>query len=113
MSISFFQTLVLVQKTNNDWWQIRKTDGTEGFCPANYLKEHEPKVVKKVVQKPVKIPEKVKVIKTVMKKEVVKSKPERASNLRRAPSGQLCLIFIPTSRRINQIFITQILKIGQ
>jgi len=37
----------------------------------------------------------------------VKSKPERASNLRRAPSGQLCLIFIPTSSRINQIFITQ------
>lgn len=79
--------MTLVHKTNNDWWQIRKTDGTEGFVPANYVKEHEPKVIKKVVQKPVKIPEKVKVKKTVMKKEVVKAKPERTTSLRRAPSG--------------------------
>lgn len=79
--------MVLVSKTNNDWWQIKKADGNEGFVPANYVKEHDPKIVKKVVQKPVKIPEKVKVKKTVMKKEVVKQKPERASNLRRAPSS--------------------------
>lgn len=79
--------MTLIHKTNNDWWQIRKNDGSEGFVPANYVKEYEPKVVKKVVQRPVKVPEKVKVIKTVMKKEVVKTKTEKPSTLRRAPSG--------------------------
>ncbi|XP_052269284.1 spectrin beta chain, non-erythrocytic 1-like isoform X3 [Dreissena polymorpha] len=81
------EVLILVQKTNNDWWQIRKSSGTEGFVPANYVKEHEPKVIQKHVQKPVKIPEKVKVVKTSMKTEVVKVKRERpSSSLRRAPS---------------------------
>ncbi|XP_052769142.1 spectrin beta chain, non-erythrocytic 2-like isoform X1 [Mya arenaria] len=81
------EVMLLVQKTNNDWWQIRKSNGTEGFVPANYVKDHEPKVVQKIVKKPVKIPEKVKVMKTVMKKEVVKSKPQRSTSaLRRAPS---------------------------
>lgn len=94
--------MVLVQKTNNDWWQVRKADSTEGFVPANYVKDHEPKVVKKVVQKPVKIPEKVKVMKTVMKKEVVKSKPERASNLRRAPSG-MCSVLISLTLNKNNV----------
>ena len=84
------QVLILVQKTNNDWWQIRKSSGTEGFVPANYVKEHEPKVIQKHVQKPVKIPEKVKVVKTSMKTEVVKVKRERpSSSLRRAPSSRL------------------------
>ena len=80
--------MTLVQKTNNDWWQIRKQDGTEGFVPANYVKEHEPKIVQKVVQRPVKVAEKVKVKKTVMKKEVVKQKAEKPSTLRRAPSSK-------------------------
>ena len=82
-----FQIMTLVQKTNNDWWQIKKSDGSEGFVPANYVKEHEPKIEKKVVQRPMKVPEKVKVKKTVMKKEVVKTKKEKPSSLRRAPSG--------------------------
>ena len=79
--------MMLIQKTNNDWWQIKKSDGSEGFVPANYVKEYEPKIEKKVVQRPVKVPEKVKVKKTVMKKEVVKTKKEKPSSLRRAPSG--------------------------
>ena len=49
--------MILLQKTNNDWWQIRKADGTEGFVPANYVKEVDPKVVQKVVKQPVQVPE--------------------------------------------------------
>lgn len=79
--------MLLVQRTNADWWQIRKPDGTEGFVPANYVKEVEPKVTQKVVRRPTKVPEKVIVKKTVMKKEVVQKK-EKASKLRRAPSGK-------------------------
>ncbi|KAL4238363.1 Spectrin beta chain [Mactra antiquata] len=86
MVIEKGEVMTLMHKTNNDWWQIRKNDGSEGFVPANYVKEYEPKVVKKVVQRPVKVPEKVKVKKTVMKKEVVKTKTEKPSTLRRAPS---------------------------
>lgn len=80
--------MTLISKTNNDWWQIRKNDGAEGFVPANYVKEHEPKIVKKVVQRPVKVPEKVLVKKTIMKKEIVKTKAEKPSTLRRAPSSK-------------------------
>lgn len=79
--------MILLQRTNNDWWQIRKGDSTEGFVPSNYVKEVDAKVVQKVVKRPVKVPERVKVKKTVMKKEVVQRKKERASSLRRAPSG--------------------------
>lgn len=79
--------MILLQRTNNDWWQVRKADATEGFVPANYVKEVDPKVVQKVVKQPIKVPERVKVKKIVMKKEVVKKKKEKPSSLRRAPSG--------------------------
>ncbi|XP_061172689.1 spectrin beta chain, non-erythrocytic 5-like [Saccostrea echinata] len=86
MKIEKAEVLLLVQRTNSDWWQIRKMDGTEGFVPANYVKEVEPKVTQKVVRRPTKVPEKVLVKKTVMKKEVVQRKKEKPSKLRRAPS---------------------------
>ncbi|BFZ07506.1 hypothetical protein BsWGS_10543 [Bradybaena similaris] len=80
------EVMILLHKTNNDWWQVRKADATEGFVPANYVKEVEPKVVQKVVQQLVKVPEKVRVKKTVMKKEVVKKKKQKSAKVRRAPS---------------------------
>nr|XP_022333961.1 spectrin alpha chain, non-erythrocytic 1-like isoform X4 [Crassostrea virginica] len=86
MKIEKGEVMLLVQRTNSDWWQIRKTDGSEGFVPANYVKEVEPKVTQKVVRRPTKVPEKVLVKKTVMKKEVVQKKKEKSSKLRRAPS---------------------------
>ncbi|KAL8620004.1 hypothetical protein ACOMHN_015286 [Nucella lapillus] len=86
MKIDKAEVMILLQRTNNDWWQVRKGDATEGFVPANYVKEVDSKVVQKVVKRSVKVPDKVKVKKTVMKKEVVKKKKERASSLRRAPS---------------------------
>lgn len=113
-----FQVLILLQRTNNDWWQVRKGDATEGFVPANYVKEVEPKVVQKVVKQAVKVPEKVKVKKTIMKKEVVKKKKEKSSQLRRAPSGktihfnqmlQVCSLYINKNR--TQVNVDQILCI--
>ncbi|XP_048733527.1 spectrin alpha chain, non-erythrocytic 1-like isoform X2 [Ostrea edulis] len=86
MKIEKGEIMLLVQRTNSDWWQIRKMDGTEGFVPANYVKEVEPKVTQKVVHRPTKVSEKVLVKKTVMKKEVVQKKKEKSSKLRRAPS---------------------------
>lgn len=80
--------MILLDRTNGDWWHVRKADATEGFVPANYVKEVEPKVAQKVVKRPVKVPERVKVKKTVMKKEVVRKKKERVPSLRRAPSGR-------------------------
>lgn len=38
-----------MQKTNSDWWRVTKSDGQEGFVPANYVKEIEPKVVEILV----------------------------------------------------------------
>merc|ERR1712032_1752700 len=85
MTVTRGEVMILLQRTNGDWWQVRKADATEGFVPANYVKEVDPKVVQKVIKQPVKVPEKVKVKKTVMKKEVVMKKKTRSS-LRRAPS---------------------------
>ena len=87
MYMLFFQTLILLQKTNKDWWSVRKADGHEGYAPANYLKEVDPKVVQKVVKHPVKVQEKVLVKKPVVKKEVVKRKSS-GGKLRRTPSGE-------------------------
>jgi spectrin beta len=57
----------LLQKTNQDWWSVRKSSievgdsSVSGFVPANYVKEIEPKLIKKTVKKPVKVWEKQKV----------------------------------------------------
>lgn len=88
--------MILLSKANQDWWSIRKADGSEGYVPANYVKEVEPKVVQKKVKKPVKVPEKVMVTKTGTKKELVKKKAPKqkrnlkpSSKLRRTPSSKL------------------------
>ncbi|XP_076313686.1 LOW QUALITY PROTEIN: spectrin beta chain, non-erythrocytic 5-like [Tachypleus tridentatus] len=68
------EVLILLQKTNADWWSVRKLDGQIGFVPATYVKEIEPKIVQKSVKK--EVPEK-KVKKTVMKKQIVKKLVEK------------------------------------
>ena len=81
--------MLLLQKTNADWWNIRRANGQDGFVPANYVKEVEPKVIQKVVKKPVKIQEKVKVKKMSTTKKDVAPKPvKRTRSLRRTPSGE-------------------------
>ena len=45
--------MFLLDKTNSDWWNIRKSNGDNGYVPANYVKEVEPKIVSVEVKKPV------------------------------------------------------------
>lgn len=68
--------MILLQKTNADWWNVRQSNGHDGFVPANYVIEIEPKVVRKRGQRVLKVPEKRKVKKTVMKKQIVKKKKQ-------------------------------------
>ncbi|RWS30125.1 spectrin beta chain: non-erythrocytic 1-like protein, partial [Leptotrombidium deliense] len=72
------EILLLLEKTNQDWWNVRKASGWDGFVPANYVQEIEEKAIKKVVKKPVKVLEKQKV-----KKIVKKSKKFKRNNKRR------------------------------
>ena len=93
--------MLLLQKTNSDWWSVRTGSGQEGYVPANYVKEVEPKVVKKKVKKTVRVPQKVMVTKTGTKKEIVKRKKDKglaapSSNLRRTPSGSAISPFSPS-----------------
>ena len=98
------QTLILLQKTNKDWWSVRKSTREEGYAPANYLKEIEPKVFQKVTQVPVKVQEKVKVKKPSVKKEIVKRKvsgSDKGGKLRRTPSGKTGYISRRQGRKIG------------
>ncbi|GMT09275.1 hypothetical protein PFISCL1PPCAC_572, partial [Pristionchus fissidentatus] len=33
------ETLALLEKSTGDWWKVVRQDGTEGYVPANYVKE--------------------------------------------------------------------------
>jgi spectrin beta len=61
--------MFLLNKTNSDWWNVHKADGTDGIVPANYVHEIGPKVVQ--VCCPEKIHEMQCVKKTRMVKEFV------------------------------------------
>ena len=78
--------MILIEKTNAEWWSVRTAKGTEGFVPANYVKDTRPKIVKKTVQKKVKVPQKVKVTKTLTRKEEIRKKRKRNTSLSRTPS---------------------------
>jgi spectrin beta len=80
--------MILIQKTNNDWWSVRKANGQEGYVPANYMKEINPKVIKKVIKKTVNVPQKVMVTKTGYRKEIRPIKKKKSSKVRRTPSGE-------------------------
>ncbi|XP_076644007.1 spectrin beta chain, non-erythrocytic 5 kst isoform X2 [Halictus rubicundus] len=62
------EIMFLLNKTNPDWWSVRKADGSDGFVPANYVREVEPKVIQVQVRRP----EKVKVSQRVKKTKMVK-----------------------------------------
>ncbi|XP_057323872.1 spectrin beta chain, non-erythrocytic 1 isoform X4 [Microplitis mediator] len=61
------EIMFLLNKTNPDWWNIRKSDGTDGFVPANYVREIEPKIIQVQVKKP----EKVRITQRVKKTKMV------------------------------------------
>lgn len=77
----------MIQKTNNDWWSVRKANGQEGYVPANYVKEITPKVIKKVIKKTETVPQKVKVTKTGYRKELRPVK-KKSHGVRRTPSSE-------------------------
>ncbi|XP_063863706.1 spectrin beta chain, non-erythrocytic 2-like isoform X26 [Scylla paramamosain] len=79
MSMVKGETMFLLSKTNNDWWNVRKANGEEGFVPANYVRESEPRKINVRVKKEVKVPEKRMVPRTRMVKKtdrVKKRKPK-------------------------------------
>lgn len=60
--------MFLLSKTNKDWWSVRKANGQDGFVPANYVREIEPKIM----QVPVRRAEKVVTMQRVRKTKMVK-----------------------------------------
>ncbi|XP_055911888.1 spectrin beta chain, non-erythrocytic 5 isoform X2 [Eupeodes corollae] len=79
------EIMLLKNKTNNDWWCVRKDNGTEGFVPANYVKEIEPLPVACIVTKPEKVKTKQKVKKTILVRQVVpvrRIKPSSVSQIK-------------------------------
>lgn len=68
------EIMLLLHKTNQDWWNVRKDNGTEGFVPANYVKEIEGKILPVQVQRPEKIKDTRKVKKTKMVRQTVRVK---------------------------------------
>jgi len=71
MTMQKGEVMLLLNKTNSDWWNVRKADGTDGFVPANYVREIEPKVVQVQVRRPEKINEMQRVKKTRMVNQFV------------------------------------------
>ena len=58
------EVMFLLDKTNQDWWNIRKNNGDNGYVPANYVKEIDPKIVSVEVKKPIVVKDVRKVKKT-------------------------------------------------
>lgn len=76
------EKLQLNEKTNSDWWSVRKVSPKgykDVFVPANYVKQIEDKVAKVTVKKPRKVVEIQRVKRVVMKKS---KKPGKRSKRR-------------------------------
>jgi len=74
-----FQVLFLLNKTNDDWWHVRKGSGKDGFVPANYVKEIEGKRIPVQVRQPFTVKDVRRVKKMRMAKgKVPVSKPKPA-----------------------------------
>ncbi|XP_030753943.1 spectrin beta chain, non-erythrocytic 2 isoform X2 [Sitophilus oryzae] len=64
------EVMFLLNKSNPDWWCVRKADGSDGFTPANYVDEIEPRIIQHNVRKA----ETVRTIQKVKKTKMVKTK---------------------------------------
>ncbi|XP_063699935.1 spectrin beta chain, non-erythrocytic 5 isoform X3 [Culicoides brevitarsis] len=85
MKMAKGEILILHNKTNPDWWSVRKLEGQEGFVPASYVREIEPRQVPCLVRKAEKVKTTQKVKKTILVKEIVpvkRIKPAKASQVR-------------------------------
>ncbi|XP_026745926.1 spectrin beta chain, non-erythrocytic 1 isoform X2 [Trichoplusia ni] len=83
------EVMFLINKTNPDWWSVRKADRTDGFVPANYVREIEPRVVPVQVRRPEKVRTVQRVKKTVLVKQVVPVKRNKPAAARRASRATL------------------------
>lgn len=70
LSMQKGEIMILLNRSNPDWWSVRKSNGTDGFAPANYVMEIEPRII----QIPVKKQEKIKSVQRVKKSKMVKQK---------------------------------------
>lgn len=70
LSMQKGEVMILLNKSNPDWWCVRKADGTDGFAPANYVVEVDPRIIQIPVPKQEKVTamQKVKKIKMVPQK---------------------------------------------
>ncbi|XP_046975216.1 spectrin beta chain, non-erythrocytic 5 isoform X2 [Vanessa cardui] len=84
ITIAKGEVMFLISKTNPDWWSVRKADRTDGFVPANYVREIEPRVVAVQVRRPEKVRTVQRVKKTVLVKQVVQVRRGRQEPARRA-----------------------------
>nr|WIM01459.1 non-erythrocytic spectrin beta chain [Limnephilus lunatus] len=82
MTMAKGEVMFLINKTNPDWWSVRKADGTDGFVPANYVKEIEPRIVPVQVRRPEKVRSVQRVKKTVLTKQVVRVRAPPAARSR-------------------------------
>uniref|UniRef100_W4VRA2 Putative karst n=1 Tax=Corethrella appendiculata TaxID=1370023 RepID=W4VRA2_9DIPT len=85
MKMAKGEIMILQNRTNPDWWSVRKHDGVEGFVPANYVKEIEAKPVPCLIRKAEKVKTTQKVKKTILVKEVVpvkRIKPTKVSQIK-------------------------------
>uniref|UniRef100_A0A336KQL4 CSON014177 protein n=1 Tax=Culicoides sonorensis TaxID=179676 RepID=A0A336KQL4_CULSO len=79
------EIMILQNKTNPDWWSVRKLEGNEGFVPASYVREIEARQVPCLVRKAEKVKTTQKVKKTILVKEVIpvkRIKPAKVSQVR-------------------------------
>ena len=75
MEVKKGEMMFLLDKTNQDWWNIRKSSGETGYVPANYVNEVEPKLVSVEVKKPIL----VKDVKKVKKTQYIRQKSTPAN----------------------------------
>ncbi|XP_058824690.1 spectrin beta chain, non-erythrocytic 1 isoform X6 [Topomyia yanbarensis] len=81
MKMAKGEFMILQNKTNPDWWNVRKLDGSEGFVPANYVKEIEARPVPCLIRKAEKVKAMQKVKKTILVKQVVPVKRVRPAKI--------------------------------
>ncbi|XP_073969406.1 spectrin beta chain, non-erythrocytic 5 kst isoform X2 [Rhodnius prolixus] len=76
------EVMFLLNKTNPDWWSVRKANGQDGFVPANYVREIEPKIMQVSVRRAEKVQtvqrvKKTKMVKTIVPvKRIIPAKPQ-------------------------------------
>uniref|UniRef100_A0A2H8TMG3 Spectrin beta chain, brain 4 n=1 Tax=Melanaphis sacchari TaxID=742174 RepID=A0A2H8TMG3_9HEMI len=77
MTMTKGEVMFLLNKTNPDWWSVRKLNGQDGFVPANYVCEIEPKIMQVSVRRPHVVKSTRKVPKVKMVKQKVRVKKTR------------------------------------